>query len=41
MPTQCCGKQMGKVSSSLRGSDADWSYLALAIAYAVVLTAMF
>lgn len=35
------GAKMSQVSSTLRGSDADWSYLVLAIVYAVVLTAMF
>ncbi len=32
---------MFQVSSTLRVSDADWTSLALAIVYAVVLTAMF
>jgi len=33
--------KMGQLSSTLRGTDADWMYLALAIVYAVVVTAMF
>ena len=35
------GTKMAQVTSTLRGTDADWTYLALAIIYAVVLTAMF
>ncbi len=35
------GTKMEQISKTLRGSDADWTYLALAIVYAVVLTAMF
>jgi len=33
--------QMTQLSSTLRGSDADWTYLGLAIVYASVLTALF
>jgi hypothetical protein len=34
-------EKMARLFSSLRGSDADWTYLLLAIAYALVLTALF
>jgi hypothetical protein len=33
--------KMVQLSSSLRGADVDWTYLALAIVYAIVLTALF
>jgi hypothetical protein len=32
---------MKRLSKSLRGSDADWTYLFLAVIYSIVLTAMF
>ncbi len=33
--------KMTQLASTLRGSDADWTYLGLAIMYAVLLTALF
>ncbi len=33
--------KMNKLATSLRSDDADWTYLVLAITYALVLTAMF
>jgi hypothetical protein len=32
---------MERRSNSLRDSDADWTYLLLAVIYSIVLTAMF
>ncbi len=33
--------KMKRLSNSLRGTDADWTYLLLAIIYSIMLTAAF